>query len=490
MRNLLPIFVAISFIFLIGACEKPGIIEDPDAILEFSTDTVLFDTIFTTIGSTSHRFTVINPHRKDILIDKLFLAKGAASKYRLNINGKQERELRNLSIPAEDSIFIFVEVTLDPNNVNNPMVVQDSIVFEVNGNVQDVDLISFGQDVHLINGAIFGSQDWINDKPYLVYNSMAVEADETLTIHPGTRIHFHKRSSMIVYGTLKVEGTFDEPVSFLGDRLESAYDDIPGQWGAYVELEEGGLYLLGGIHFIKGSSGNSIKHAIIKNAIKGIQVDSMVSISEPTLTLSYTRIENMTVTGIDARSTTILADNCLIANCGTHCIGLFLGGAYEFYHCTIANTLTQGARTHPAVALNNFYVYEEQVYVYDLNNALFANCIIYGSRQMEIELWNTINDVPVSGQFNYMFDHCLVQVDTLNTSNEEHWQGIIKNINPRFEPDSLILEGHNFRLDSLSVARDKGKREYAEFFQLDLDGNSRVSDEGADLGAYERIDNK
>lgn len=487
MRFLTTILLVVSFICLLGSCEKPGFIKNPDAMLEFSTDTVLFDTIFTSIGSTSLNFRVYNPHNQDIRIDEVFLAKGSASKYRLNINGQQARRLSDIIIPAEDSIFIFVEVTLDPNNVNDPMVVQDSIVFEVNGNIQDIDLISFGQDVNLINGQIIGTQDWFNDKPYLVYNSMAVDTAEVLTIHPGTRIHFHQRSSMIVYGTLKVLGTLDEPVSFLGDRLEDGYDDAAGQWGAYVELDEGGLYLLGGIHFIKGSSDNEIRHAIIKNAIKGIQVDSMVSITEPTLILSNTRIENMTVTGIDARSTTILADNCLIANCGTHCIGLFLGGAYEFYHCTIVNNKVRGARTHPAVALNNFYVYEEQAYVYDLHNALFANCIIYGSRQMEIELWNTIDDVPVPGKFNYLFDHCLVQVDTLNTSNEEYWKGIIKNQSPGFDPDEDYI-GNNYRLDTLSIVKDKGKIEYARFFPTDLDGNSRLNDEGADLGAYERIE--
>lgn len=485
MRFLQSLLVFGLFIALIAACETQGILKDPDAVLEFSTDTVLFDTIFTTVGSTSLNFRVHNPHKQEILIDRLYLAKGSGSKFRLNVNGKQERELNDLLIPPEDSIFIFVEVTLDPNNLNNPMVVQDSIVFEVNGNIQDVDLIAFGQDVHLINGEIIGTQEWINDKPYLVYNSMAVDTAETLTIHPGTRIHFHKRSSMIVYGTLKVKGTLEEPVSFLGDRLEEWYDNTPGQWGAYVELDEGGVYLLAGIHFIKGSKDNEINYAIIKNAIKGIQVDSMVSSAHPTLTLSNTRIENMTVTGIDARSTTILANNCLIANCGTHCVGLFLGGSYEFYHCTISNNMASGARTHPAVALNNFYVYEGQAYVYDLHNALFANCIIYGARQMEIELWNTIDDIPVPGKFNYMFDNCLVKVDTLNTSNEDHWQGIIKNLSPGY--DTIP---YSYRLDTLSIALDKGKIDYARFFPTGLDGNSRLNDDGPDIGAYERIEEK
>jgi hypothetical protein len=471
---------------VLNACEKTGPLLEPDLKLQFSTDTVLFDTIFTTIGSTTHNFRVFNESNQDIKLDRLFLAGGSASKFRLNVNGQHELNLSDYTIPAQDSIFIFVEVTLDPNNINEPLVIQDSIVFEMNGKTQDVDLVAFGQDVHLINGEVFGTENWINDKPYLVYNSMAVEEGKTLTIQPGTRIHFHRQSSMIVYGTLKALGSFEEPISFLGDRLESGYDNIAGQWGAYVEFEDGGVYLLGGIHFIKGSKDNEIRHSIIKNAIKGIQVDSTVSSTQPTLSISHTRVENMTVTGLDARSTTILADNCIFTNCGTHCVGLFLGGAYEFYHCTIANNLASGARTHPALVLNNFYVYDGQAYVYDLHNALFANCIIYGGRQMEIELWNTIDELAVPGKFNYLFDHCLVKVDTLNTSNTEHWLQITKNISPGFETEDKF----SYRLDTLSIAQDKGKLEYAQFFPLDLDGNSRLDDGKPDIGAYERIEIK
>lgn len=483
MKKLFRLFMALAMGWAFFSCEKTDNPLPSGGNLSFSTDTVLFDTIFTTIGSTTKNFRVYNPDGNDVQIDRIALAGGPASRYRLNINGQQAWELKNYVLPAQDSIFIFVEVTLDPNNVNEPLVVQDSVVFESGSQTQDVDLVAFGQDVHLINGEIVETAEWKNDKPYLVYNSMAVDTAETLTIHPGTRIHFHSRSSMLVYGTLKALGTYEEPIYFLGDRLESFYEDDPGQWGAYVELEDGGLYLLAGIHFIKGSSDNEIRHAVIKNAIKGIQVDSMVSASRPTLTLSNTRVENMTVTGLDARSTMIVADNCVFANCGTHCVALFLGGAYAFYHCTISNSYVKGARTHPALVLNNFYTYEGQAYVFDLVEAVFANCIIDGPRQMEIEFWNTLDDVPVPGEFSYLFDHCLVKVDTLNTSDTEKWVNVYKNYSPGL--DSLRF---SYQLDSLSFARDKGSLDYARYFPLDLLGNSRLDDDGPDLGAYERID--
>lgn len=471
---------------LLFSCENPGTIDNPDAKLQFSTDTVLFDTVFTTIGSTTQNFRVYNPYNQTINIDNIALAGNGSSSYRLNINGHRTNQLENVEILAKDSIFIFVEVTLDPNGQNNPLVVEDSIIFLTNGNDQGVKLISFGQDVHLINGEYIKTQTWTKDKPYLVYNSMAIDTNQILRIEPGTRIHFHKRSSMIVFGTLKVNGTLEEPVSFLGDRLEHFYDDIPGQWGSWLEFDNGTAYMLGGIHITPPSRNNEINYAIIKNAIKGIQVDTLTSTSHPTLTITNSRIENMTIAGIYAQSTTIAAANCLIANCGSWCVALTLGGSYEFYHCTLSNNygIGTGVRTEPALMLNNFFVYENAAYVYNLYNALFANCIITGGRPMEIEFFNTIDKKPVPGEFNYIFDHCIVKVDTLKTDDATRWISILKNIDPRF----LSVTDRDYQLDTLSPAMDKGNPEYARLFPMDLNGVSRLTDKGPDIGAYERVE--
>ncbi len=465
------------------SCRKDPIV-NPDAKLEFSADTVLFDTVFTTIGSTTKNFRVYNKYQQPITIDQIRLAGSNGSTFRLNINGRQVNELEKIEIPAKDSIYIFVSVTLNPNNQNNPMVVQDSVVFLTNGNTQDVKVIAFGQDVHLINGKILKTQKWLNDKPYLVYNSMLVDTLQTLTINPGTRIYFHKRSSLLVKGTLKVNGTLEEPVSFLGDRLEHQYDEYPGQWGDWREYENGFIYVYGGIHFANGSHDNIINHAIIKNGMKGIQVDTLANTVRPTLTISNSRIENMSVAGIFAQSSTIVASNCVIANCGSWCVSLTLGGSYEFYHCTLSNNFGVGTRSEPALRLNNFFVYNGTAYVYNLDNALFANCIITGSRQMEIEFLNKVNKIPVPGRFNYTFDHCLVSVDTMNTSDPTKWINIIKNLNPRF--DSLSYYYRDYSLDTLSPAKDRGNPIFAKFFPLDIRGNSRLLDAGPDIGAYER----
>ena len=169
----------------------------------------------------------------------------------------------------------------------------------------------------------------------MIYNSILVGSSETLTIDPGCRIYFHKGASLFVKESLNVKGTLEEPVKLLGDRLEKDYADAPGQWGAWTVLADKSKYIYGGLHFLKGSKDNTIDYAIIKNANKGIQLDSIGISSNPVLVLSNSRIENMSLNCIDARTTKLKTFNCIFANSGSYSVALCFGGNYEFYHCTM-----------------------------------------------------------------------------------------------------------------------------------------------------------
>ena len=202
MRIVFRLILVNIFVLFLISCEREEIITDPDVRLNFSSDTVLFDTVFTSIGSTTKQLKVYNPYDQKVRISSVYLAIGDESNFRLNINGIRNNNVNDIDIPAKDSIYIFIEVTIDPTGVNTPMVVEDSIIFITNGNQQDVDLLAWGQDMHLINGEIISSQTWINDKPYLIYNSMMVDTGYTLTIEEGTEIYFHRNSSMLVFGVV------------------------------------------------------------------------------------------------------------------------------------------------------------------------------------------------------------------------------------------------------------------------------------------------
>lgn len=477
MKKLIQFILAVFSCVFVFSCHEEDFTTSSDVRLEFSTDTLSFDTVFTTIGSTTQFFKVKNPGKKAVNISNIYLAGGESSPFRLNINGVESNEDSDVELYGGDSLYVFVEVTIDPTGQNLPMVVNDSVVFNVNGNSQDVDLIAFGQDFHLFNGEEIESQHWINDKPYLVYNYVIVDSLETLTIDPGCRIYFHNKSSLFVKGTLNVNGTFEEPVSFLGDRLEEEYSNVPSQWGYYVELSDGSTYVYGGLHFLVGSKDNTIDYAVIKNANKGIQVDSMGFSDNPVLTLSNTRVENMSLNCLDARSTWLKASNCIFANSGSYSVALLFGGNYEFNHCTVANYYNLDTRTVASLILNNYYEYDDVTYSYNLEKAEFSNCIIYGNNTDELSL-----DNYGGGSFNYQFSNCLLKSKTYSTAESGFTESLFNE-----DPVFADVYEYNYAIESLSPARDIGNLDVANFFPLDLNNNSRLADDGPDLGALEWV---
>lgn len=54
--------------------------------LTFSKDTLTFDTVFTTIGSTTSKVMVYNKENKAVKIDLIYLAGGASSPFRINVD--------------------------------------------------------------------------------------------------------------------------------------------------------------------------------------------------------------------------------------------------------------------------------------------------------------------------------------------------------------------------------------------------------------------
>ena len=203
------------FALLFSSCRKDELIgSDPSYKLSFSSDTLIFDTIFTTIGSTTRTLKIFNPNDQRINISHIRLAGGSSSPYSLNINGVAGSSTENLGIAANDSVFIFVKVTIDPNLQNNPLIITDSIVFETNGNIQDVDLAAWGQDAHFFVGnaklpglsypyIIVANENenitWEDDKPYVIYGWAVIDSAASLSIGPGVDIHFHQNSGLWVY---------------------------------------------------------------------------------------------------------------------------------------------------------------------------------------------------------------------------------------------------------------------------------------------------
>ena len=469
----------VAIVVSFSSCEDEGYMSSPDAQLHFSVDTITFDTIFTTIGSTTQRFTVHNPYGENILISRIRLSGGDFSSFRLNVNGEVGNEVFETEVPAQDSIFIFVEVTIDPNGENLPMVVQDSIEFTTNSNIQNIQLIAYGQDFELVKGETIKTTTWTSVKPYLVYDYAYVDSVSVLTIEPGTRIYFHKGAGLYVKGKILANGTFQEQIQFLPDRLEASYKNVPDQWN--------------GIVLFSGSHENVFNFCNIKNANIGLQVGNIENEGYASVKLSNSKIENMAYAGLFALKSKIYGYNDLIANCGFYAVALLIGGEYEFYHTTIANywgNYSSKARSTSSLVISNILIIEDSnggktSYNGDLAKANFGNSIIFGNNVQEIELGNNNEN-----EFNYLFENCIIQVaDTFNTSNTTKYKNILKG--PKYDP--LFIDPYkeyNYQLDTLSPAKDVGKILIGDQFPLDILNNDRTEDKGPDLGAYERIEKK
>lgn len=469
--------VVVGLLFTLFSCEDDGYMTSPDALLQFSTDSIAFDTIFTTVGSTTQYFTVRNPYEESVLISRIRLAGGDISSFRLNINGEAGSEVYEVEVPPKDSVFIFVEVTIDPNGQNLPMVVQDSIEFTINANIQNVKLIAYGQDFKLIKGERLETTTWTAEKPYLVYDYAYVDSTSVLTIEAGTKIFFHKDAGLYVKGRIEANGTFQDPIAFLPDRLEDAYKNVPDQWT--------------GIVLFSGSHNNVFNYTTIKDANIGLQVGNIENEGYASTILQNSRIENMGWGGLLAFKSKVYGYNNLIANCGLYSVALLVGGEYEFYHSTIANywgNYSSKSRNTPSLVISNVLVVSDKngskvSYSGDLEKATFGNCIVFGNISKELELGDNNENT-----FNYMFDHCIIQVpDTFNVSNNNHYLNVFTGS----EYDPLFIdpyEDYNYALDSLSPARDIGKLDFGKLYPVDILNNDRITDVGPDLGAFERIE--
>ena len=471
-------------------------------ILNFSEDTLLFDTVFTTVGSATRSFKVYNNSNNDITLNSIYLAKSknSESPFRINVDGESGMEINDVFIRANDSIYVFSEVTIDPNQAINELgqashlIEQDSIIFNYNNQIQYIDLVAWGIDANfhcgfpdyekyqseLLDSIYIEEYDefyyyyniqtdtyWNNDKPHIIYGDVWVTNGAKLMINEGVNMYLHNNSTILIAenSTLKVQGTKENLVTIQGDRLEEYYQQISGQWDR--------------IWLTAGSIDNSIEYAFIKNGTIGLHVDSVANQS-PSLDIKNSIINNMSGLGILGQGAHIEGENLLVSNAGQYALALNIGGEYDFKHCTFANYYNLASRQTPSVFINNYYEdINEQIQYRELSKANFGNCIIYGDNENEI-----LFDALEGTSLNYLFDHCLIKMDlsVYDPENDNLFQNTMVNEDPLFVDKNIW----DFRLDSLSPALNYGKAEIANLVPYDLDGNYRLN--SPDLGCLERIE--
>lgn len=488
-------------ILLATSCHKEFITTDKNDKLAFSTDTVYFDTILTTFGSITKRFKIYNNNDENIVISELYLGGGISSPYRLNVDGVKGNSHKGIEIRRKDSLYVFVEVTIDPLNSGSPLIVADSVVCITNGNEQNVKLISFGQDVNMFSSEVIKTQTWTAEKPYLIFKNVALDSGHVLTIEQGAQIFLYNFSSLMIYGRLEAKGTFDNPIIFKGARFDEWYENAAGQWGT--------------IYFDPMSKNNKLEYVTIKNANAGMQLGYPEKKDGPSIELTNCMILNSASVAIIAYNATVNSYNTVIADCGQNMFFLTMGGKYNFYHLTASNISAYyphlenkyfpKTRSEPSLKVSNYFRWLELDDYYQLKNIVycnnldlnFYNSIIYGNIKEEMTFYDSS-----ATSFNYKFDHCILKSspDSFECvkdyipvygkyTDENHFNALILNKDPLLKNDSVSKGAFDFRLDSLSPAIDSGDIQLIlniPQLQTDYAGNPRTNDGKPDLGAFER----
>lgn len=469
------------------SCKKNKLITDPSAKVNFSADSVLFDTVFTTAGSTTRQIRVINKNSQRINISSINVRSGSASAFFLNVDGSPGRSFTDVEIDANDSLFIFIQVNVNPNNFNSPLVISDAIDFVVNSNTQTVYLEAWGQDAYyhkptnaikFVNGGYLPyttiapgtntTVTWPNDKPHVIYGWLVIDSSQTLIIDPGVKVHFHQNAGMWVYryGTLKVNGIKGNEVVFQGDRLEPYMQDEPGQWDR--------------IWINEGSVNNSINYAIIKNGFIGVQTELLFgNFSEPRrLKITNTIIRNMKKWGMYNLAFNVSGGNNVFANCKEYCLAMVAGGNCTFIHSTFANYWTKDSRETPCVHIDN-HAGSQQI---PMDTCYFGNCIIDGNGGNELEL-----DIVTTATFtpNYKFSYCYLRT-SVNTSDPTHFVPLSNRINGTSSFGSVSTYDFTLGSSSGAVNLGSGAMTDAIVYPFDITGASRVSVSDPDAGAYEK----
>jgi hypothetical protein len=455
-----------AFLFLLLAlysCSKEQYITDPGVRLRFSVDTLRFDTVFTSRGSATRFFKVFNTYDQYIRISQVSLKGTNQSRFRLNVDGIPGPFHQDVTIPPGDSIYIFAEVTVDPDQPlsSSPFIIEDQLEFIVNGQTQQVVLEAWGQNANYIPNRFnqgnfsllscnLGEVIWSDPKPYVIYGILFVDSC-TLTIPAGTRIYVHgglgKTPENVFYndgmlfflerGRLKMEGTIEQPIVVEGDRLEPEFRNVPGQWA--------------GIRFGAGSFGPHVfRNVHLKNSLFGIYADSTSRVE-----LENSIISNTTASGLIGIRADIQATNCLFYDNFGGGVNLLYGGNYRFRYCTFSN---DGLSKEVLSAQNHICRSSDcsTIELFPLQLEVVNSIMHNGGK----DVLNLINLRPeITGFFNYSFVNSVLRVeDVLKKPAFADFYSRCTSCVDLKRQDRLFLNVRekDFSLDTLSVARGVG----------------------------------
>lgn len=450
----------------------------PQTRLTMSADTLAWDTLISTVPSTTKVLTVYNKNDSGIRINLIGLGKKAQSPFRVNVDGQSlyQGEGSDFEVRRKDSIVIRLECTLPETGQSQPVRLTDELFFTLESGVQQsVVLTADAQDAYMIRALVLKNDSvFLTDKPYVIYDSLVVDSGAQLTLPAGATLMFHDKAGLDVYGTLTAIGEQDQPVIFRGDRTDRMfpylpYDNTPGRWE--------------GIRFRSSSVNNRMNHCDVHSGNYGIICDS-TDLSELQLLMENSVVHNIAGDGLNFTGTSAVVTNSQISNTLGTTVYIY-GGAYQFIHCTIAQFYPFEAERGDALYLAN---QADSIYNH-LHMAHFINCVITGYGD-DVIMGSIIEGQDY--QCDYLFDHCFL--NTPAVENDERYVNVVWDDEDqplRHEENFKLFDSDNFLYDftpdSLSSIRDMALPQAAELFPNDRLGRCRTCDSIPDAGCYEYV---
>lgn len=452
---------------------------DPSARISFSQDTLRLDTLYSEQPSSTRTLLVYNKGNKALKIDEIRLLHGIERGFRINVDGRSGQRFDGVTLPAGDSIHVFVEATLPRMMDDLPQLITDSILFRFNGKQQALRIESWCHNLdqydvlHVQRDSVITAQ-----RPLYVRDSLVVDEGVTLTLNAGVHLLLGDNAHISVYGTLCSNGTPAERVLIEGLRRDYLipsvnYRLVPGQWN-YIRLA-------------CGTKENKLLYTTIRNGRDGLICHGpQPTTGDETLYAEGVIVTNMKGRALSLDRARVRLYNCEFSNSLSTTL-LISGGVTELLHCSLVNYYAWDKR-------------EGSTLVYNLPEGSGAeqtslkatNTLVDGTRSViriagrdlmggEIELAEKVRERTT-------FDHCYLRT-ALPQSNGVAYFDCIEAKQPADEV--YVNAGRD---------REKDKMDFVYFFQpwadapwvqkgmpttlsIDIQGRTRATQ--PTIGAYE-----
>lgn len=379
MKKLIYSLLTILAVAMTG-CIEDGFTTSPTDAPVAGVDTLRLGTVFTDQRTPTFKFTIHNRASKSVALTSVAVGGADAQYFRICVDGLSGSTFSDVEIRAKDSVMVLVDALLPEGGHVRDFAA--SVDFSACGVQRSVRLEATGRDAVRLADAVIGSDMRLTaDKPYIVDGTLTVTSGASLTIKPGAEICFHDGAAMVVRGSLRSEGTAQQPVSLAGDRTgnvvaDISFDIMSRQWE--------GIYVDGGRIYMS--------HTDMRNTWTGL------ALSNARAELINSRLHNAAECVLAAESSTIDAAGCEFAEAGISLVSA-KGGTLRLNHCTLANNYLFSAIAGPALEL----VEPESMSV------RLQNCIIYG-------LGADLSQGDFAGM-DVRFERCLLRSDGSDDEN-------------------------------------------------------------------------